>query len=122
MSFYDRYEYLTRKQANIVYAAIKSGRIHADKKWINEMYNAVGNRFDETANMMVAVQKVVNFICENIDEFAQAVIDGKNVEEKYVVVGTHEVRVTEENIDNYLFYEIGDVVEEEKGEWRWVID
>lgn len=116
-----RYNYLTKKQANIVYAAIKRGDLVASRKWINDMYNTVGDCTDSSLEMMNRVNMVVSFISRGQLDLAQAIIDGKDVCERFVVTSITNVLITEENAGEYLFNEIGDIVEVEDGEWRWII-
>lgn len=116
-----RYEYLTKKQANIIYAAIKRGDLTASKKWINRMYNTVQNTCDDSLIMMHDCQNIVSLIFESNFEIAQAIIDGAHAEYRHVKVGTVTITVTKENEDDYLFYEIGDIVEEDIWEMQWVL-
>lgn len=74
--FADRYEYLTQKQANIVYAAYKRGDIELSGEFVREMYDCVEDRSNETYEMMCRVQLLISLIMDNELELAQYVADG----------------------------------------------
>lgn len=84
--FDDRYEYLTRKQANIIYAAIKRGELEADSSFTNDMYAAVEDRRNETYAMMRTCQLIISLIFDDQLELAQNVIDGAWYEQQSSIV------------------------------------
>lgn len=98
--FADRYEYLTQKQANIVYAAYKRGDIELTSEFIREMYDCVGDRSNETYVMMCRVQLLVSLIMDNEFELAQYVADGGNAEKVPVEVGRRPAEEEECWFDN----------------------
>lgn len=118
-----RYSYLTRKQANVVYSAIKRGELTASKKWVNELYNAVENV--DAVEMQDDASRVIGFMFDGRLDLAQAIIDGKSVEKRYFITSSYEVLVTEELQEKdtrFWWDEVGSVVTVEDGEWRWVIE
>lgn len=108
------YAYITRKQANIIYAAVKRGKLHASKKFINKLYDAV-ERTD--SDMYSLVNGIVDYLFKGNVEFAQALIDGKCINEVHALV-----------IDGYrpataddLFWSIGEMIEVSHWETTYVI-
>lgn len=84
--FSDRYDYLTRKQANIIYAAIKRGDLNAPASFTRKMYDAVGDTTKETYETMRRYQILVSLIIEEELELAQNVIDGAWYDKRNVEV------------------------------------
>lgn len=107
------YKYLTRKQANIIYRAVKSDQITAPKKFISDMYNLVGSTdlSPEAYRLMCQVEDAIRYIFVSNFKFAQARIDGKRIVTKKVIWDVK--MLTQEDVDNdYWFKEVGDIVTE----------
>ena len=111
------YEYLTKKQANVVYAAYKRGEVSMDEATINRMYGMVGVAGESFGHFSQACDHIINGRLE----MAQAELDGKDTREVCVMVEVRKVVVTEENEEEWPFSEIGDVEEEEIYEWVWKV-
>jgi len=101
----------TRKQANVVYAAMKRGEVRMSRAQVKRLYDCVG-----TNDMQFS--SACSFICEGRYDLAQAMLDGGRVE-AYDVEHVTRTLVTEENAHEYLFFEVGDVVEETTTETRY---
>ena len=86
----------TRKQANVVYAAYKRGEVKMTSKQVKHLYNCVGTNDFTFAS-------VCSFICEGMNELAQAILDGHKVEAYEV-----ETVVREEIEEDDPFYGIDD--------------
>ena len=111
------YQHLTKKQANVVYAAYKRGDVSMDKATINRMYRMVGVAGESFDHFSKACDHIIN---GRLD-MAQAELDGKRTREVYEVLEVRQVVVTEENWDEWIFSELGDIEEEEIGEWVWKV-
>lgn len=137
---------ITRRTANTIYRAYKQGQLDITKKFANAMYKVVG--MDDYALRHVSqymrdveykaglafLYIVDDFGIKDEDrryELAQAVIDGKSVEQ---VVTTHiirEVEITQDVYDNpekydidpiaVLFYNVGETFVEEENVLEYVI-
>ena len=123
------YESLTRKQAGIVYGAVKRGDVTLDQRHTREMYNIVGvprRNLDLHERVILShIDAAVGHIVNGRMELAQAELDGHYTSTEEVVIGTRQVEVTEDNWFDFAFeidhdYEIGDIAEEEvtKTVWR----
>ena len=113
------YSYMTRKQAGIVYAAVKRGELRAAKKTIGRMYDLVGATELDTASRVERghFERCVGHIIDGRMELAQAELDGRTTRRERVLVGT-TVRIATE--DDW-FYEVGEEIEENVYEERWVV-
>ena len=103
------YSYFTRRQADIIYAAWKQGRVNLDRSRIRDIYGIVGKRelSHEESRLEVQAENAVRWLIEDEDEYAQACLDGFYVIEQYRPV----TRIaTEED----FFYEIGEEYEEDE--------
>lgn len=112
------YSVFTKKQANVIYAAIKRGELNADKRTINAMYNLVNaNALTTDESVMRGhFERCINHLVEGRTEFAQMELDGHTVKREYVITGTVERIATEDD-----FFEVpGTVITEKIGEWQWV--
>lgn len=114
------YSTFTKKQAGIVYAAIKRGELSASKKTISKMYDLVGKNMLDYDEMVLrgSFERCVGHIVEGRIEFAQAELDGKRTRKESVVVGYVE-RVADP--ENDWFSEPGEIIRDEVYEERWVI-
>lgn len=117
------YSYFTKKQAGIVYAAIKRGELSASKKAVADMYDLVGKNmldYDEQV-LRGSFERCVGHIVEGRMEFAQAELDGKRTRIERVLVGYEEHVADPENNDWDWFFEPGEIIRDEVYEERWVI-
>lgn len=117
------YSTFTKKQAGIVYAAIKRGELSASKKTVADMYDLVGKNmleYDE-AVLRGSFERCVGHIVEGRIEFAQAELDGKRTRKERVLVGYVEHVADPENNDDDWFFEPGEIIRDEVYEERWVI-
>lgn len=67
------YRYLTKKQANVIYAAYKCGDVTMSKATINKMYRMVGVADENYGHFDMACDHIIN---GRLD-MAQAELDGK---------------------------------------------
>ena len=114
------YSHFTKKQANIIYAAVKRGELEMGKKDINRMYNLVGaNTLDNDERKFRGhLERCISQLLEGRTEYAQAELDGNTVRWVEEVVGYAERVATEDD----WFDEPGSIIREEVREGRWVID
>lgn len=114
------YSVFTKKQAGIVYAAIKRGELEASKATVSKMYDLVGrNALDnDECQIRGSFERCVCHIVEGRTDMAQAELDGKVTRKERVLVGTETRIATEDD----WFYEVGEEIVEEVYEERWVID
>jgi hypothetical protein len=112
-----KYAYLTKKQAGIVYAAMKRGDVTMSKKQVRDMYDMVG---DPKANYY-HIDNAVGHIINGRLDMAQAEIDGKYTKCVTVVTSVEKVLVTEENWLDFIFEEIGEYAEVEHTELVWKV-
>ncbi len=103
----------TRKQANVVYAAHKRGDVKMTRQQVTHLYNCVGT--DD-----FTFYGVVQFICEDRYDLAQAVLDGRKVEE-YTVEIVKTEKVDEDDLFAELYAEDGYVREYTVTETRYRI-
>lgn len=108
------YTYVTRKQANIIYAAIKRGELHATKKFINRLYDSVERT---NSGMDSRVNGIIDYLFKGNIEFAQALIDGKYINETRTLVHDGYRPATE----NDLFWSVGEMIEESHWETTYTI-
>lgn len=113
------YSTFTRKQADIVYAAVKRGELSASKSVISKMYDLVGaNMLDaDERQMRGSFERCVCHIVEGRMELAQAELDGRRTRLERVLVAIERRVATDED----WFYEPGEEIEEEVYEERWVV-
>ena len=113
------YSTFTKKQAGIVYAAIKRGELNASKATVNEMYALVGQNAlsTEEAVKRGSFERCVGHIMNDRMELAQAELDGKRTELERYVERVEKRIATEDD----WFYEIGEEIEEEVWGERWVL-
>lgn len=90
------YAYITRKQANIIYSAVKRGELNASKKFINKLYDSV-ERTD--SDMYLRVNDIIDWIFKKNFDFAQAIIDGSLIEKKTVEI-VDGYRIATDHEDN----------------------
>lgn len=112
---YRKYAYLTKKQAGIVYAAVKRGDVTMSAKQVRAMYDMVGDPEASYYHIAEAVSHIIN----GRFEMAQAELDGKYTECVEVVTSVESVLVTEENELDFIFEEIGEYAEVEHTELVW---
>lgn len=124
------YSYMTRKQAGIVYGAVKRGDLTLDRQHVREMYDLVGTPWSDMdvreRSIFMHVGSAIDHLFAGRKELAQAELDGHHVEERQRVIGTRAVEVTEDNWLDFAFdfdhdYEVGDMAEEEVTETFWEI-
>lgn len=109
------YSTFTKKQANVIYAAIKRGELTASKQTVREMYNLVGATSLDTDEQVRRghFERCISHLLEGRTEFAQMELDGHTVRREYVVTGTIKRVAT----DDDWFEETGSIITEEIGEW-----
>ena len=117
------YSVFTKKQAGIVYAAIKRGELSASKATVSKMYDLVGkNALDnDECQMRGSFERCVCHIIESRMDMAQAELDGKTTCKERVLVGYEEHVADPDNDEWDFFYEPGEIVRDEIYEERWVI-
>lgn len=119
----------TKKQANTIYKLFKNGNIILPKGFVKDMYKTADMSAyalrHETAQAQHAAHvteaAATMFYKTNNQDLVQAIIDGHEVEEVWVVDEVKTHIVTQEDIDSddidniikYGFCEVGDVYEEE---------
>ena len=115
------YSYFTRKQANILYGAIKRGELYADKGTIKDMYDIVGISDDylslDDRIFRGHLERAISHYLEGRPEYAQEELNGNIVKKEYVQVGTTKRVATEDD----WFEELGSIIEEPIHEERWVV-
>ena len=124
------YAYLTRKQAGIVYGAIKRGSVSLDKRHVKAMYDIVGTPWGSLdvhdRQVLMHIDAAIDHILADQYDLAQAELDGHYTELSQRVVGTRKVTVTDDNWIDFAFdpehdYEVGDIAEEDVIEEFWVV-
>lgn len=68
------YRYYTRKQAGIVYAAIKRGDLTASDKFVKALYNDAEST--ERVDRILAVNRIIDHVINNRFDLAQAEVNG----------------------------------------------
>ena len=113
------YSTFTKKQAGIVYAAVKRGELDATKATISKIYDLVGANVLDTCERELrgSFERCVVHIVEGRMEMAQAELDGKRTKKERVLVRVEKRIATEDD----WFYEVGEEIEEEVYEERWVV-
>lgn len=109
------YKYVTRKQANIIYAAIKRGELNAPKSFVQALYTAVGD--SDNITFVCTVPRIIDHIFNNRFELAQAEINGKVTAFKTVATKTIARAAT---IDDW-FFEVGEMIEEQEEIKKWIV-
>lgn len=75
------FNYFTRKQANIIYAAIKRGEIKMAKRDVNRMYNLVGvrgfNLSVEDCEFLGKLDNVITAIFDSRLDVANGLLNGE---------------------------------------------
>lgn len=75
------FNYFTRKQANIIYAAIKRGEIKMVKRDVNRMYNLVGvrgfNLSVEDCEFLSKLNNVITAIFDSRLDVANGLLNGE---------------------------------------------
>lgn len=106
----------TKKQANTIYRAYKQGELTLPKGFASKMYKVVGmdwyelrHCYDIDGASSVAHRTAVaaSYIWDGRIDLAQAVIDGKTVDEVVVTETISEFEVTQDVLDNPEAYGIG---------------
>ena len=124
------YSYMTRRQAGIVYGAIKRGEVTLDRQHTKEMYDLVGTPWSDMdvreRSIFLHLGSAIDHIIAGRPELAQAELDGRHTEERQRLVGMRQVEVTDDNWLDFAFdfdhdYEIGDMAEEEVYENVWEV-
>lgn len=126
------YSHFTRKQASVLYAATKHGKLKMTKNDISRMYNNVDIRFGgldrETIEFLNKLLNAIEHLFADRVEIAQACIDDRKVECKPHVIGHGHLDVTEENVDFIqseinFFYEVGDSFDDDIIDgFDWYVD
>ena len=113
---------LGRKQTGAVYAAVKRGDVTLDERQLREMYQLADRPWGSLdvweRAIVMSVEGALPHLAAGRKEVAQAILDGYLVTRKTRVIGTHVVRVTEDNILDFEFdaehdYKVGDLAEAE---------
>ena len=137
---------ITRRIANTIYRAYKQGDITIDKRFANAMYKVVGMDDYALRHVSQYMQNVEyraglafmyivdDFSIKDEDrryQLAQAVIDGKRVEQVTTNRVIRELEVTQDVYDNpeqygidpfaILFYNVGETFTEEENVLEYVI-
>ena len=83
------FNYFTRKQANIIYAAIKRGEIKMVKRDVNRMYNLVGvrgfNLSVEDCEFLGKLDNVITAIFDSRLDVANGLLNGETWRKEQVV-------------------------------------
>lgn len=113
------YSTFTKKQAGIIYAAVKRGELSATKATISKMYDLVGaNMLDACGReLRGSFERCVGHIVEGRMELAQAELDGKRTRLERFVERVEKRIATDED----WFHEPGEEIEEEVWGERWVV-
>ena len=113
------YSTFTKKQAGVVYAAIKRGELEATRATVNRMYGLVGRNVLDAEELAdrARFERCLLHIVEGRTEMAQAELDGKRTRLERVLVGTTTRTATEDD----WFHEVGDEITEDVYEERWVM-
>ena len=92
------FNYFTRKQANIIYAAIKRGEINMAKRDVNRMYNLVGvrgfNLSVEDCEFLGKLDNVITAIFDSRLDVANGLLNGEKWRKEQVA--------TDKVIDEWL--------------------
>ena len=82
------FNYFTRKQANIIYAAIKRGEIKMVKRDVNRMYNLVGvrgfNLSVEDCEFLDKLDNVITAIFDSRLDVANGLLNGEMWRKEHV--------------------------------------
>jgi len=130
----------TKKQANTIYRAYKQGQLTLPKGFANKMYKVVGMSDYElrhcyeikgASSISHMTTVAAWYIWDGRTDLAQAIIDGKTVEETTVTEVVREFEVTQDVLDNpeaygigeieAMFYELGDTYRDERNYIEYVI-
>ena len=123
------YDYFTRKQAGILYGAVKRGELYMDPSDIRRMYNIVElawgmASYDERHDRLRYESAIDHYMNGRLN-IAQAVLDGRPVHEEQVQVGTEWV---EPDILDWILvggdpdlFDDTQLIEEPVYETRWVV-
>ena len=108
----------TKKQAGVIYGAIKRGNLTAPKGFIKAMYDMVGNNWNHYAlrhesefNQKVfwQTQSILDFIFDKRYDLCQYIIDGYSVETEQLDRVISSTTVTQDMLDNPESYGIDDM-------------
>ena len=99
------YDYLTRKQVNVIYSAYKKGNVNMTKKQISAMYDLVNERERtvEENKHYLEFSDACNYICNNNYDFAQARIDGLTIKDVVVGYKKHYNRFLKDYVDSPIY-------------------
>lgn len=130
----------TKAQANTIYRAYKRGELTLPKDFANKMYKTAGmsdyalrhcREFDGAYRTAIATEIAAKFIWDGRNDLAQAVVNGREVEEVTVTETIREFEVTQDVLDNpedygmdemeSWIYEVGDIYTEECNHIEYVI-
>lgn len=130
----------TKKQAGVIYSAIKRGDINVPKGWTKAMYDMVGYwndyalRHESAMNQKVwyQVYRILDFIFDKRYDLCQYIIDGYSVETEQLDRVISSMTVTQDMLDNpesygieefgfQLFWEVGDTYEVTEPYFEYVI-
>lgn len=113
------YSTFTKKQANVLYSAVKRGELEMGKKDIKRMYDLVGKNMLDTdeRGFRGQLESAIRHLLDGRIECAQARLDGRKVEKVEVIDGYTERVATEDD----WFEELGSIIREEITHTEWVI-
>lgn len=105
------FNYFTRKQANIIYAAIKRGEIKMTKRDVNRMYNLVGvrgfNLSVEDCEFLGKLDNVITAIFDSRLDVANGLLNGEIWRKEYVTTD----KVVDEYFDDWFTNDIVTIYE-----------
>ena len=105
------FNYFTRKQANIIYAAIKRGEIKMVKRDVNRMYNLVGvrgfNLSVEDCEFLGKLNNVIAAIFDSRLDVANGLLNGETWRKDYVTTD----KVVDEYFDDLFVNDIVTIYE-----------
>lgn len=110
------FNYFTRKQANIIYAAIKRGEIKMVKRDVNRMYNLVGvrgfNLSVEDCEFLGKLDNVITAIFDSRLDVANGLLNGEmwrkeqvatdKVIDEWLNVFTDELELIYETVETWI--------------------
>lgn len=104
------FNYFTRKQANIIYAAIKRGEIKMLKRDVNRMYNLVGVRWFnlsvEDCEFLGKLGNVITAIFDSRLDVANGLLNGETWRKDYVTTDkVIDERINPFTNESYVVYE-----------------
>lgn len=114
-----QYRYYTRKQAGIIYAAIKRGDLVATKKFISELYNSVEDVYDVAR--IHAVNRIIDHLFNKRFDLAQAEVDGHMTDTIAVKTITRRAATEEDGEVLFGMVEVGEMYDFEKTTLEWTV-